>query len=148
MSLNNWIVSLTIIVGIVPIIKMAKDKRFSFYNLFFIIIGGIALILIKCQDNQERRMQTDNKRDKAKSDSAYHSDMKNVANKLTATQNTVAVIKSSLDHIGLRANDTGGIFITNDEILKKFILSSKSQVNVTSINQKGGQTANTITNNK
>jgi uncharacterized membrane protein YhiD involved in acid resistance len=147
MSLSDWIITLTIIITIVPLVKMAKDKRFGFYNISIVLIGIIVLVLSIRKNRIDDCISSKKERASYVSDSTNKSEIKKLGQESSQSKILLSNIKSSLDSIGIGLNNQGDISIDNPKKLKDRILKINSQTNVTSINQKGGQTAGSITNN-
>ena len=144
MSLSDWLITLTIIITIVPLLKMAKEKQFGFYNISIVLLGVTILIVSiaknRKEESKEKRNETVNATNEA--------NIKKLVIETGQSRRYLSTIKASLDTIGLAVSPFNGkVSIEDIQKIKKFILSDNSTINVTSINQKGGQTANEITNN-
>jgi|SRR6185437_2567073 len=148
MNQGDWINTLTIIITAVPLIKMGRDKRFSFYNIFIVIVG-IAILWVGCSKNHKDKVASDNK-DRAHhvADSTNQSDMASLKNQLITSNYLLTGVRKQIDSIGLGINNKGKLSVYDIQTLKKFIFDSKPEINVSSNNQKGGQTAGSITNNR
>ena len=143
MSLSVWLILLTTIITVVPIIKIAKQKRFGIYNCSIILIGlgilVISIIKIKKDEGADILNQKLNSNNVMKIDK--------LARESQMSRNDLFKIKASLDSFGFIINPNDGrLLIYDREKLKSIIFSGNSSTNVTSINQKGGQTARDITN--
>lgn len=142
--MNIWILALTVIITVVPLVKMAKEKRFGIYNFFVVLVGSSVLILSILKNVKDERTEIDNQ--KASSENLAKIDK--LVIETQQSRSDLSNIKKSLDSIGLTINlPNGEVIIKDKEKLKNTILSSNESTNVTSINQKGGQTARDITNN-
>jgi hypothetical protein len=147
MSLNDWIVISTIVITITPLIKMAKEKRFGFYNFSIVFIGAAILVLSICKNRNDDALATRKERDYHISDSTNKSEIKSLKSISTQSQQLLSRIDTSLNSIGLKLDSASGkISVSNQSVLEKYILTTKAKTNVTSINQQGGQTAGEITN--
>jgi len=145
MSLNIWIIILTATLTIVPLLKVAKEKRFGAYNLFIIMVGAtvviVSIVKFKRDELTEKNNETRN--------SDYVKKINKLVNETELVRNDLSNITKSLDSFGLAVDANQGKIVINDRTkLKNIVLFSNHSTNVTSINQKGGQTARDITNNK
>lgn len=149
MNQVDWIVLLTITITAVPLIKMGKDKRFSLYNIFIVITGAAVLWVTISKNHKDIGVNIEKERLSHISDSTNKSEIKKIGNQVNISQDSLKKLRIQLDSIGLGVDsNTGKLLIWDSQILKKFIFNHKPSINVTSINQKGGQTAGSITNNK
>ncbi|MDQ2720696.1 MAG: hypothetical protein M3Z26_13185 [Bacteroidota bacterium] len=148
MNQNDWINTLIIIITIVPLIKMARAKRFSGYNIFIVLIG-IAILSIGINKNhKDASINIEKEKLAHASDSTNKSDIKKLGKQMYIVTDSLKNIRTKLDSIGLGIDKTTGkLKIFDYKDLEKFISIIKPQTNVTSIGQKGGQTARDITNN-
>jgi hypothetical protein len=148
MNQGDWINTLTVIIATVPVIKMARDKRFSFFNISIVTIA-IVILWIGCCKSRKDQKEIDKKDNLSRiSDSTNKSDIAAVKNQLNTSNYLLTGLHKQIDSIGLGINDKGNISVFDIKTLKRFIFNSKTEINVTSNNQKGGQTAGSIINNK
>jgi len=147
MDQSDWIITLTIIITVVPVIKMARGKEFNFYN-WFIVLTGIAILWISiCKNHKDRLINDDKERINHISDSTNKAAIAALKNQLTTANQLLQGLHTQIDSIGLGLNKEGKLSILNINTFKKFILSEQTTINVTSNNQRGGQTGGIITNN-
>jgi hypothetical protein len=144
MSLSNLIITLTIIITVVPVLKIAREKRFSLYNVSIVLMGIAILIFSFLKNNTDERTQSENER----VNRANEKNIKKLISDSERSRGDLIKIMKSLDTMGLAVNPhTGKVTIEDQQKFKNIILSGNSSNNVTSIDQKGGQTAKEITNN-
>ncbi|MBU7570146.1 MAG: hypothetical protein KAF41_05785, partial [Flavobacterium sp.] len=112
--------------------------------LFIVLVGGSILLLNIFKYESDRKLEEHNK--KMNSDNVAKID--SLLGTVQHQSSDLFIIKSALDSIGLRVNlPTGKVIINDLNKFQKIVLSNNGHQNVTSINQKGGQTAFDITNN-
>ncbi|MDF2192571.1 hypothetical protein [Paraflavitalea sp. CAU 1676] len=142
--MNIWIIVLTVILTVVPLIKIAKEKSFGVYNSFVILIGATVMIISVVKLRKDEVTEKNN--EKATTDNVTK--INKLVNETQLVRNNLFNVRKSLDSFGLTLNEANGAIVIKDrEKLKNIILSGNNATNVTSINQKGGQTARDIINN-